>query len=226
MRSEVFEILDRFCRATNLASTRTRGQLKQDLMEALHSSSFKSGYFVEFGALDGVTLSNTYWLEKELEWTGIVCEPNLDFSDELCKNRTCIVDKRCVWSASGEILDFAVSSNPELSTITSFEGSDVHAAARRGSKVSKVETVSLIDLLTEYDAPKHINFLSVDTEGSELEILEAFDFSAYSFDFICVEHNFGGDRDKVLDLLNSNGYTRKYTELSRQDDWFVRGGLL
>jgi hypothetical protein len=76
-------------------------------------------------------------------------------------------------------------------------------------------------LLKHHNAPKHIEFLSVDTEGSEFEILNAFDFSQYSFGAICVEHNYLANRSKVKDLLVSNGYRQVYPELSDFDDWFV-----
>jgi hypothetical protein len=84
-----------------------------------------------------------------------------------------------------------------------------------------VETVSLEDLLLDYKAPKHIDFLSIDTEGSEFEILNAFDFRKYSFGVICVEHNFTINRDKIRALLEGNGYKQVHVELSEFDDWFV-----
>jgi hypothetical protein len=63
--------------------------------------------------------------------------------------------------------------------------------------------------------------MSVDTEGSEFEILEAFDFSQYTFGSIVVEHNFTSTRQKVCDLLASKGYRQVYRDLSDFDDWFV-----
>jgi hypothetical protein len=84
-----------------------------------------------------------------------------------------------------------------------------------------VETTSLLDLLKHHNAPKHIEFLSVDTEGSEFEILNAFDFSQYTFGAICVEHNYLENRPKVKQLLLANGYRQVYPELSDFDDWFV-----
>ena len=85
-----------------------------------------------------------------------------------------------------------------------------------------VETISLVDLLKKYNAPKHIDYLSIDTEGSEFDILENFDFNTYSFSVITCEHNYTPMRDKIYDLLTSKGYERKLTEVSRWDDWYIK----
>jgi hypothetical protein len=78
-------------------------------------------------------------------------------------------------------------------------------------------------VLNYHNAPKHIDFLSVDTEGSEFEILNAFDFSQHSFGASCVEHNFSGNRERVTALLLSNGYCLVYQNLSDFDDWIIFG---
>jgi hypothetical protein len=81
--------------------------------------------------------------------------------------------------------------------------------------------VSLLDLLKFHNAPRYIDFLSVDTEGSEFEILNAFDFREYRFGAITVEHNYAPQRKEVIALLTSNGYRQVHSELSDFDDWFV-----
>ena len=84
-----------------------------------------------------------------------------------------------------------------------------------------MSTISLYDMLKKHNAPQFIDYLSIDTEGSEYEILNAFDFSAYRFGCITVEHNFTPMREKIFNLLSQNGYERKFTEFSRFDDWYV-----
>ena len=84
------------------------------------------------------------------------------------------------------------------------------------------ETVTLVDLLAFWKAPRRIDYLSIDTEGSELDILNAFDFSAHDVRLITVEHNFSGNRGPILDLLTAQGYRRKFTDLSMVDDWYVK----
>jgi hypothetical protein len=79
----------------------------------------------------------------------------------------------------------------------------------------------LNDLLRKYNSPKHIDYLSIDTEGSEFEILKALDFNEFSFGVITVEHNFTDSRDNLYDLLSSNGYKRVFEEISGVDDWYI-----
>ena len=71
-------------------------------------------------------------------------------------------------------------------------------------------------------APKEIDYLSIDTEGSELEILNAFDFSRYDTSIITVEHNYTENRKKIHSLLSRNGYERVFEQYSQFDDWYVK----
>jgi FkbM family methyltransferase len=199
----------------------SKSQLGQDLLALIASGAKKPGFFVEFGSADGVALSNSFLLEKELGWSGILCEPSRSWHEDLKRNRSCIVDTRCVYSRSGEQINFSENYIGELSGITEFTGADHHGILDRTTTSYQVETISLLDLLRSHNAPKHIELLSVDTEGSEFEILNAFDFSKYTFGAICVEHNYLENRPKVKQLLEANGYRQVYPELSEFDDWFV-----
>jgi FkbM family methyltransferase len=199
----------------------SKSQLGQDLLALIGSGAKRNGFFVEFGAADGVALSNSYLLEKEFGWNGILCEPSRSWHDDLKRNRSCIVDTRCVYSKTGEQIGFSENYIGELSSITEFTGDGHHGILDRTITSYQVETISLLDLLRSHNAPKHVEFLSVDTEGSEFEILNAFDFSQYSFGAICVEHNYLENRSKVKSLLEANGYRQVYAELSEFDDWYV-----
>ena len=66
-----------------------------------------------------------------------------------------------------------------------------------------------------------IDYLSIDTEGSEFEILNSFDFSKFKFRIITCEHNYTPMREKIFELLTKNGYTRVFKEISFNDDWYV-----
>jgi hypothetical protein len=79
--------------------------------------------------------------------------------------------------------------------------------------------------LRHHGAPKTIDYLSIDTEGSALEILSAFDFSAYHVWIITVEHNYSPMRGKLHDLLTWNGFTRAFERISDWDDWYLRQDL-
>lgn len=201
---------------------RSRAQLMQDLFVLYHHEQKLNGYFVDFGATDGITINNTALLEAEHGWTGIVAEPARFWHERLRANRTCAINTDCLWRASGETLVFNETPDREYSTIDCLSAADWHAAARRAGRRYEVQTVSLSDLLAQNGAPPAIDYLSADTEGSEFEILNAFDFSRYDIRVITVEHNFTPNRERIHELLTRNGYMRKFEAFSRWDDWYVR----
>jgi FkbM family methyltransferase len=143
---------------------------------------------------------------------------------DLKQNRQCTIDERCVWTKTGEKLVFLEVESGELSTIASYADSDLHSEARKQSNHITVDTVSLADLLMQHNAPNVIDYLSVDTEGSELDILSVFPFDDYKFNFISIEHNYTDNREKIKTLLHENGYKNVLPGLSKWDDWFVPKG--
>lgn len=201
---------------------KSMAQLFQDLFVLYMTKEKQGGFFVEFGATNGVTLSNSCLLEKSYGWNGILAEPAKCWHAELKANRNCIVETKCVWRKSGELLEFNEVAAQELSTINIFSGADGRTENRRYGNVYMVETISLNDLLDRHGAPKEIDYLSVDTEGSELNILSNFNFSKYEINLITVEHNYTKEREKLFMLLSSNGYKRVFEGFSSWDDWYVK----
>ncbi|MFW7266348.1 FkbM family methyltransferase [Gluconacetobacter sp. Hr-1-5] len=205
----------------------SKAQLFQDIF-ALHVLGWRrSGFFVEFGATNGEDLSNTYLLERNFEWKGILSEPNPVWHRDLNKSRQCIIDHRCVWSESGSNIMFSYNDvDAEFATAEIFQLSDMHARIRKDFKLMEVETVSLNDLLYQNHAPSIIDYLSIDTEGSELEILKEFDFKKYHVNVVTVEHNFNAiARENIFRLMNANGFTRQFENLSQWDDWYVNSHI-
>lgn len=198
----------------------SRSQLGQDVFAYLASGRKKNGFFVEFGAGDGVALSNTVMLERLHGWTGILAEPLPDYHASIRHERRATLEKDCVWSSTGETLDFVNAGY--LSTIEDYRFSDLHGQSRASGVSLSVTTVSLWDLLERHRAPRTIDFLSIDTEGSEFEILNAFPFGTkYAIRAIACEHNYTPARDAIQRLLASHGYRQFETSLSKHDDWFV-----
>lgn len=198
----------------------SQSQLNQDLFVLSELGWKRDGFFVEFGATDGKTLSNSWLLEKEFGWTGILSEPARTWREALgASGRAAKIDYDCVWSRTGETLHFTETDWAELSTISQFTGSDSHK--RDKAKGYDVATVSLNDLLMRHGAPDVMDYLSIDTEGSEFEILQNLDFAKYRFRCITCEHNRQPVRDDIHRLLSSHGYRRKFEEISDFDDWYV-----
>ena len=196
----------------------SRSQLRQDLF-ALSQAEFKrDGFFIEFGATDGVELNNTVLMEQAFGWSGILAEPARGWQANLKANRSCTIDTRCVWKASGEKLKFTEAHRGENSGLSAF--------AKRSHKLRgstyEVETISLNDLLETHNAPSVIDYASIDTEGSEFSILNAVDFDRWSFRVMTVEHNHAPQRSDIFDLLTGHGYKRVLEDISRFDDWYVK----
>lgn len=197
-------------------------QLRQDLFVLAELNFKRGGFFVEFGAASGKELSNTWLLEKNYGWSGILAEPARCWHIPLAANRSCAIEHDCVWKTSGETLEFLETKEAELATLADYQSVDMHAKARRSAKRYGVKTVSLADLLARHHAPVAPDYLSIDTEGSEYEILREFDFKRHPFKVITCEHNFTSAREKIHGLLTAAGYVRKYEKISDFDDWYVR----
>lgn len=228
LKDEQVKLSQDFARFIEEIGESKYSQIQQDIF-ALFVNKKQPGFFVEFGACDGVYLSNTYLLEKEYGWAGILAEPIKEYYDELVKNRDCFTDNHCVSNQTGDLVDFTevnVDSDMGLSGITKHAHYDHHSETRKkNSKKYKVETISLNDLLDKYNAPETIDYLSIDTEGSELEILSSYDFSR-KFKCISVEHNGTENRERIYSLLSSKGYDRILSDYSKWDDWYVDKELL
>lgn len=204
-------------------AARSKSQLFQELWALWMAGGKTGGYFVEFGAAKGDKLSNTWFLETGMGWSGILAEPHPVMVERVRRVRNCHVSDRCVYSRSGETMAFRMTPKRELSRLEAIDPQDRHEASLRADyEIAQVETITLNDLLAGFDAPRDIDYLSVDTEGSELEILEAFDFDRWNVRCATVEHN-DTPAEAALDrLFFANGYRRMWPEISRFDAWYVR----
>ncbi len=195
----------------------------QDLWVLNELNFLQEGFFVEFGATDGRDASNTFLLEKNFNWQGILVEPNQTYHNDLHRNRKCYIDHRIVWDSSFEEIEFL---RMEKSYISVAKEDLVAETKEETTLVEKIETITLNDLLVFYNSPKTIDFLSVDIEGSELRVLETF-FRQKEFDvrLMVVEHNWRKDGQEILDLVTSNGYEVVFQEYSSRDFWFRKKSM-
>lgn len=199
---------------------RSHAQIMQDLWVCHELGEARNGYFVEFGATDGRTNSNTALLERELGWTGLLAEPNPVWHEALARNRMCAIDRRCVAHRGGETVEFLAVDEPELGTIAAYAAADHFRTVRQQAPSISVETVSLNDLLIAHKAPETIDYMSVDTEGSEFDILSGFDFDRWRVRLFSIEHNNTPNERLLDDLLARRGYQRVFPEFSQWDGWY------
>ncbi|MEL7444435.1 MAG: FkbM family methyltransferase [Pseudomonadota bacterium] len=205
-----------------LALRNSMSQLGQDIWVLEQSMYKRRGYFVEFGATDGILLSNTFMLEKQFAWTGLLAEPNPGYFRELQRNRSSLAVDACIAAKTGDIVDFVLAD--EFGGMKDYISRDRHAARRESyasvpEGILTLSTISLDDFLRTNGAPKKIDYVSVDTEGSELDILSAFPFEKWDVRLWTIEHNFTPDRKEIFELMSSHGYLRKEVQF---DDWYYK----
>jgi FkbM family methyltransferase len=197
--------------------TSYKSEYCQDLWVLAMTNSKKNGYFVEFGASNGIDASNTWLLENKFQWQGILAEPSKSNFEILGRNRNCKLDPRAVWDKSNELLLFCERDENYLSSVKSEANS---GSVREEYSVS---SVSLNDLLDEHSAPKIIDYVSIDVEGSELRILESFfKINKYEVKLFTVEHNWRDDKKQIIDLMRLNNYENVFINLSHRDLFFIR----
>jgi len=194
-------------------------QLAQDLWVLQVLGRKRGGYFVDVGAGDGILISNTLRLERDFGWKGIAVEPSRQF-EALQRNRGCHCVKACIGKESEEVVyveDYLNGEHNHFSGIKKYN--DCHK--QKGTEV-KMTTRSLTSVLLEQRAPKDIDFLSLDTEGSELVILQSVAFDQFVFKLIALEHNYVEPRrTQMRELLQRNEYVHIPIASSRWDDFYI-----
>jgi len=171
----------------------------------------RDGYFVDTGAFDGVKYSNTYYMEKELGWKAIVVEPVLEAFEKLKQNRQCIKVHGCIANYCGEASFLECKGYTKMLSgmVDKYDQKhldriDAEIKVHGGSKrVVKVPCLTFEKLLEEHNVGQ-IDYLNIDTEGSELEILESIDFNNIDIKVITVENNYKSLKFKKL--LNRFGF--------------------
>ena len=205
-----------------------KSQLYQDVFVSfIVGEKFEKSFF-EFGATDGIDLSNTYILETYLNWTGALSEPSPQWHKELINNRPdANIITECIWSESNKNLDFFVSDVGVLSSLFDFKESDKNSmpgntqARIKSGKVISVKTISLNDVIEKKFGSKTPSYISIDTEGSEYEILKAFNFKKFRPIIFTIEHNYTELESKIDKIMNSNDYIRVFKSNSAFDAWYI-----
>lgn len=232
-KSENKKLLYKLINLTKDKNNLIKSQLYQDIFAVLMVGNNYDKTFLEFGATDGLELSNTYLLENNCGWTGVLCEPSPQWHDILKKNRpnTKIVTE-CIWNKSNQKLRFFVSDVGVLSTLEEFKESDklsipgnTKLRIEKGNLVT-VNTISLNELIEKEFNGKSPSYISIDTEGSEYEILKAFDFKKYDPVCFTIEHNFTNLQKDIDEIMKNHNYLRIFKEITAFDAWYVRNDVL
>ena len=172
----------------------------------------KNGIFVDIGAYDGITYSNTYFFEKELGWTGICFEPHPQVFPQLKHTRQCECIDSCVAAQDG-MVDFIQALGYPIMLSGMAATYDTRHFARLQQECKNYNasfTViprvarSLMSVLKQRGITT-IDYLSLDTQGSELAILQSIDFDAVAISCISVENNY--EDPAIKQFLSTKGFS-------------------
>ena len=182
-------------------------ELGQELIILLLTDFKRNGCFVEIGASDGIECSNTKLLEENYNWHGLLVEPN-PIHRQMLSNRKAFKNFNAVSKSNGFVY-FNQS------------GSLSYTSHNKNKNAQLITTVTLDSVLSHYFDPQKtiIDFISIDIEGSELDVLSNFEFSKWTIKYFFVEHNY--KNEELLDkLMNSYGYVRFLSKWSNQDAYY------
>lgn len=233
LRLQTVKQLKEFCAFVLSDGDHSSSQLFQDVFVDFVFRKSSNKRFLEFGATNGLELSNSFMLEQHRGWRGVLAEPDPQWHIALKENRpnaTIITD--CIYSRSGESMKFISSSIGVLSSLKDHSKDDANGPLSGNArqrlqdfKEIDVKTISLNDVFESCFNGEPIEYMSVDTEGSEFEILSNFNFSKYRPSIVTVEHNYTDAQKKLDDVFSKSGYLRVFSELTNFDAWYVRTEL-
>jgi FkbM family methyltransferase len=188
-----------------------QGQADQDVLAYLYFKGKREGFFLDIGAYDGKTYSNTYALEK-MGWKGVCLEPLPDAFARLRQNRRCDCYNLAMSDESGEAADFIRAAGVETLSGLESKMAPTHKdwIIREQGIVERitVKTITFGDLMGRYPEINRIDFFSLDVEGAETSILESIDFSAYRFGLISIESidETPGESERLKGFMREKGY--------------------
>ena len=205
-------------------------QYEQDkFVNELFFHNKKNGFFVDIGAHDGRTYSNTLFFEESLGWRGICFEPLAEPFTKLVANRpNSFCYNACVSWQKGEQRFFEVQGYSQMLSglVDTYDPRHLERLKKEiklygGSyRVIVVPVVQFNEIMQEKNVQK-VDFLSLDTEGSEIEILKTIDFDAVKIDVIAVENNYL--TKDIRDFLILKGY---HFVIHKGDEIYVHSRLL
>ena len=199
-----------------------KGQKGQDKWVIFEILPFRfGGYFIDLAAADGVTHSNTYVLEKVFRWKGVCIEPNPYFIEKIRACRHCQIEETVI-SDTIEEIEFRID-NGQLGGIIA-EDTDNNPNVReeqlKTAEIIRLRTETLNEVLDRINAPRIIDYFSLDVEGSEERVIKAIDFDRYQFQCLTIER----PTPVVNQILFENSYI--FVKNHRYDSFYIHPDIL
>lgn len=198
------------------SKSESTSQLGQD-MWSLEKNKFKQGgFYIDIGSSDGKSLSNTYLMDTKYKWNGICVDPFPSNMEE----RSCKMIKSVI---TDDGLPVTFRNAGVLGGIDKYI--DMHKDTVKDKSIVTLPSIKIENVLE--NVPEIIDYISIDTEGSEWEILKNFPFEKYQVNTLTVEHNHNKEkREKIFDLLNKHGFVREENIKTDFDDFYINKKII
>jgi FkbM family methyltransferase len=201
-------------------------QYQQDRFIDFFFNTKNNGVFLDIGAHDGISFSNTYFLEKERHWKGICIEPIPSVFEKLKENRDCIVENCCISDVNGNVTFREVIGPDMLSGIVDFFDEahlkriedEIKMFPDGGYRDIPVNSYNINDLLQKHNCCD-IDYCSIDTEGVEYQIVKSIDTKHVKIKAFSIENN--NKDNNVRSYLKAQGYI--YVPSILDDFFFLKG---
>lgn len=186
----------------------------------------RNGVFVDVGGFDGVEGSNSLFFELFRGWTGVLVEPVSDLVDRARQVRRCPCIEAAV-SGDGATRDFleVATGYRQMSGLADiYDGNileQVRAHPAHSETVRRIATRTLGDILAEQSIAA-VDYLSLDIEGAEAEVLRSFPFDDVQVGVFSIENAAGNP--EIADIMSAQGY--RLTEFLGVDEIYCDNELI
>lgn len=162
----------------------------------------QNGVFVDVGAAHPTQISNTYVLETKFGWQGLLVEADEQFIQQLQQHRSSTVISALVFNQDNLPVQYITTCEVGSGYGNHINGFGVPHSVKLGQKT--LTTTTLQNILVDNNMPTVIDYLSVDVEGAELQVLQSVNLDKYTFRIITVEEN--NQFQQLQNLLTSHNY--------------------
>ena len=193
----------------------SQSKCQQDkYLENKFFKGYKNGFYVDVGAHDGVCINNTLYFEKNNNWRGINIEPIKKVFDSLVKNRPNDININCaVCNNDGETEFYLNEGYSEMLSGIKDIYDERHLERLNNVNLNNFSTTQIIKVITKkletiFDENNisHINYLSIDVEGAEFEVIKSINFEKVFIDIIGFENNYMDTSIPIIHYLENNGF--------------------
>lgn len=175
---------------------------------------FKNGFYIDVGAYDGITFNNTLFFQNNHNWNGINIEPNLNIYNKLTKNRPNDININCAICNNNGNMEFIVNTGYTEMLSGLKNNYDIRHKNRLENeienfggdyKIINVITKKLENICNDYNIT-NINYISIDVEGAEFEVIKSINFEKVFIDVISFECNFEDKSQEIIEYLENKNY--------------------